>query len=113
MTSRVAARMAVLPLVVLLLAHVAGEMATNAEQKAAPPSQVQRASRVRTLRLPDVPYYYAQTDLPSHFTHAAAAKFDNTPPENPITDAGATLGRVLFYDTRFSANDTKIGRAHV
>lgn len=114
MTSRVAARTAGLPLVVLLLAHVAGEMAANAEQKAVPPSQVQRASRVRTLRLPDVPYHYAQTNLPSHFTHAAAAKFDNTPPENPITDAGATLGRVLFYDTRFSANDTiSCGSCHV
>ena len=89
-------------------------MAANADQKAAPPSQVQRASRVRTLKLPDVPYHYAQTDLPSHFTDAAAAKFDNTPPENPITDAGATLGRVLFYDTRFSANDTvSCGSCHV
>src|SRR5687768_3645527 len=100
MTSRVAARTAALPLIVLLLAHVAGEIGASAEQKPAPPSQVPRASRVRTLRLPDVPYHYAQTDLPSHFAHAAAAKFDNTPPENPITDAGATLGRVLFYDTR-------------
>ena len=114
MTFRVAARTAALPLVVLLLAHVAGEMAANAEQKAPPSSLGQRASRVRTLRLPDVPYHYAQTDLPSHFTHAAAAKFDNTPPENPITDAGATLGRVLFYDTRFSANDTiSCGSCHV
>ena len=24
---------------------------------------------------------------------------------NPITDDGATLGRVLFYDTKLSAND--------
>ncbi|MCA9570476.1 MAG: cytochrome-c peroxidase, partial [Myxococcales bacterium] len=31
---------------------------------------------------------------------------DNTPVTNPITDAGATLGRVLFYDTRLSANHT-------
>ena len=35
-----------------------------------------------------------------------AQRFDNTPTDNPITDAGATLGRVLFYDTRLSANDT-------
>lgn len=27
---------------------------------------------------------------------------DTTPPENPTTDAGATLGRVLFYDKRLS-----------
>jgi cytochrome c peroxidase len=30
---------------------------------------------------------------------------DNTPAGNPITDAGATLGRVLFYDRRLSVND--------
>lgn len=29
---------------------------------------------------------------------------DNTPTSNPITDAGATLGRVLFYDKDLSAN---------
>lgn len=31
---------------------------------------------------------------------------DNTPVENPITNAGATLGRVLFYDPRLSSNNT-------
>lgn len=31
---------------------------------------------------------------------------DNTPPGNQITDAAATLGRVLFYDKRLSRNNT-------
>lgn len=31
---------------------------------------------------------------------------DNTPINNAISDAGATLGRVLFYDPRLSANNT-------
>lgn len=31
---------------------------------------------------------------------------DNMPNDNPITDLGATLGRVLFYDKRLSRNDT-------
>ncbi len=31
---------------------------------------------------------------------------DNTPPGNQISDAGATLGRVLFYDKRLSRNNT-------
>jgi cytochrome c peroxidase len=31
---------------------------------------------------------------------------DNTSASNPITDAGATLGRVLFYDTRLSRTDS-------
>jgi len=31
---------------------------------------------------------------------------DNTPFDNPITDVGATLGRVMFYDKRLSINNT-------
>ena len=36
----------------------------------------------------------------------STGKSVNTPADNPITDHGATLGRVLFYDTRLSANNT-------
>src|SRR5262249_6113637 len=60
----------------------------------------------RTLRLPETPYRYADLDLPAHFKTPAARRFDNTPRDNPVTDAGATLGRVLFHDTRLSANNT-------
>jgi cytochrome c peroxidase len=60
----------------------------------------------RTLRLPAKPYTYAGVELPAHYTTAAAKRFDNTPQDNPTTDAGAALGRVLFYDTRLSANNT-------
>jgi cytochrome c peroxidase len=56
--------------------------------------------------LPETPYRYAETELPAHFKTATARRFDNTPADNPLTDAGATLGRVLFYDTRLSANNT-------
>ncbi|HKU62432.1 MAG TPA: cytochrome c peroxidase [Gemmatimonadales bacterium] len=52
--------------------------------------------------LPSAPYAYAGA-LPPHFATAGAA--DNTPADNPVTDAGAALGRVLFYDPRLSAND--------
>lgn len=31
---------------------------------------------------------------------------DTTPAHNPVTDAGATLGRVLFYDKRLSSTQT-------
>src|SRR6516162_6158026 len=65
-----------------------------------------KPSTARTLRLPDTPYRYADVELPAHFKTAAARRFDNTPANNPVTDAGATLGRVLFYDTRLSANNT-------
>jgi cytochrome c peroxidase len=79
---------------------------------AAPPVSHQEAapavkpSTQRTLRLPASPYRYADLDLPAHFKTAAARRFDNTPRHNPVTDQGATLGRVLFYDTRLSANNT-------
>jgi cytochrome c peroxidase len=65
-----------------------------------------KPSTERTLRLPETPDRYADLDLPAHFKTAAARRFDNTPTDNPVTDAGATLGRVLFYDTRLSANNT-------
>jgi cytochrome c peroxidase len=60
----------------------------------------------RTLRLPQTPFRYADVDLPAHFKTPAARRFDNTPPDNRLTDHGATLGRVLFYDSRMSANNT-------
>ena len=61
--------------------------------------------------LPDTPYEYADAHLtlPAHFTAAGPdgiAATDNTPDDNPTTNDGATLGRVLFYDTRLSADDT-------
>jgi len=65
-----------------------------------------RPSTERTLRLPEAPYRYADVELPAHFRTPAARRFDNTPSSNPVTDHGATLGRVLFYDTRLSANNT-------
>jgi cytochrome c peroxidase len=58
-----------------------------------------------TLKLPDTPYRYASIELPAHFKQPGA-NHDNTPADNPLTDDGATLGRVLFYDTRLSANNT-------
>jgi cytochrome c peroxidase len=73
-----------------------------------------KPSTDRTLRLPEVPHRYADPDLPAHFKTAAARRFDNTPADNPVTDAGATLGRVLFYDTRLSANNTlSCGSCHL
>lgn len=50
---------------------------------------------------------YADTNLPVHFSAGADSVIskDNTPANNPITNAGATLGRVLFYDKALSIND--------
>jgi cytochrome c peroxidase len=58
------------------------------------------------LDLPDRPYNYAAPELPSHFQIPFVRRLDNTPDDNPTTDQGATLGRVLFYDRRFSKDGT-------
>lgn len=56
------------------------------------------------LELPQTPYSY-RVIVPAHL-QADAERLDNTPRDNPITDAGATLGRVLFWDNELSANRT-------
>lgn len=61
--------------------------------------------------LPDTPFNYANQNLPDHYLtpqpgFGDVPDTDNTPNNNPITDLGATLGRVLFYDKKLSANDT-------
>jgi cytochrome c peroxidase len=65
------------------------------------------------LNLPGTPFNYASLNLPAHFTQDGPGPLptsingtDNTPADNPITDNGATLGRVLFYDKKLSANGT-------
>ena len=58
------------------------------------------------LDLPDQPYGYASVQLPAHFLTPLVRAMDNTPADNPTTDDGATLGRVLFYDTELSSNRT-------
>ncbi|HTU92233.1 MAG TPA: hypothetical protein VMF69_19275, partial [Gemmataceae bacterium] len=65
-----------------------------------------KPSTERTLRLPNPPFNYVDVELPAHFKTPAARRFDNTPSYNALSDNGATLGRVLFYDTRLSVNNT-------
>lgn len=60
-------------------------------------------AHVRQLHLPDQPYRYSELRVPAYAAEAAR-RFDNTPADNPITDHGATLGRVLFYDKTLSKN---------
>lgn len=58
------------------------------------------------LTIPDQADNYADPDLPAFFTLDPNTDQDNTPNNNPITDWGATLGRVLFYDVNLSVNNT-------
>jgi cytochrome c peroxidase len=73
--------------------------------------------------LPDVPFVYGEP-LPVQYVRRTVTSRsgvtnqvgpqDNTPATNPITDAGATLGRVLFYDVRLSANNrVSCGSCHI
>ncbi|MEM1054348.1 MAG: cytochrome c peroxidase [Bacteroidota bacterium] len=64
--------------------------------------------------LPGTPYDYDGIALPTYLDVPPIRAEDNTPANNPITDEGATLGRVLFYDTRLSANETiSCGSCHL
>ncbi|MES2524658.1 MAG: cytochrome c peroxidase [Gemmatimonadota bacterium] len=63
-----------------------------------------------TLPTATLAYSDASSPLPAHFADGNApggtvVATDNMPAANPTTDAGATLGRVLFYDRRVSIND--------
>ena len=54
--------------------------------------------------LPATAFNY-NVSFSEHIQTALAANY-NTPSDNPITNDGATLGRVLFYDTHLSKNNT-------
>lgn len=56
------------------------------------------------LRLPSTPFNYEDVNFPENF-HLEYT--DNTPENNQISNAGATLGRVLFYDNKLSLNNAK------
>ena len=56
--------------------------------------------------LPAMPYNYANINLPPYYNAPPIQGQNNTPNNNQITNAGATLGRVLFYDKNMSYNNT-------
>jgi cytochrome c peroxidase len=58
------------------------------------------------LNLPTAPFNYANQPLPDYMLISQLLNVDNTPAHNPVTDHGATLGRVLFYEKGLSKNNT-------
>jgi len=58
------------------------------------------------LNLPATSFAYANQQLPNYLLTPNIAGQDNTPTDNAVTDPGATLGRVLFYDKTLSLNKT-------
>ena len=74
--------------------------------KPEPPAQDSQWMELqKTLDLPKTPYDYTPV-LPGYFQNQFIRIIDNTPPDNPVTNWGATLGRVLFYDKQLSLNHT-------
>lgn len=47
---------------------------------------------------------YSNPELPAYYSGRVEDN-DNTPANNPVTDRGATLGRVLFFDKSLSLNN--------
>lgn len=60
----------------------------------------------QTLNLPTSEFNYSDITLPNYFLDNNLRREDNTPNFNSISDEGATLGRVLFYDKMLSKNNT-------
>jgi len=58
------------------------------------------------LNLPSTFFAYANQQLPNYLLTPNIVGQDNTPADNAVTDQGATLGRVLFYDKTLSLNKT-------
>lgn len=56
--------------------------------------------------LPAKPQDYETVRIPRHIEQAELDELDTTPVDNAINNAGATLGRVLFYDRHLSRNDS-------
>lgn len=67
---------------------------------------------IAIIDLPSTPYNYSAPPLPDYFSEnlfigsfqSSMELINNEPDDNLITDAGATLGRVLFYDKALSQN---------
>lgn len=58
------------------------------------------------LNLFPQPFRYANQALPHYLLSQPVTDQDNTPSTNHVTDWGATLGRVLFYDKILSLNNS-------
>ncbi len=79
-----------------------GEHATT--PTTAPSDQYAAVTQVLQLDLGQLPNYASPT-WPAHYDALIRGQ-DNSAATNPVTDRGATLGRVLFHDRKLSINGT-------
>jgi cytochrome c peroxidase len=85
-----------LSLVAVLAAGACGDAATGTE------SDEFAAVRDALTINPQAPPNYSAQALPAFYRPGMVLREDRTPLANPTTDAGALLGRVLFYDVNLS-----------
>ncbi len=74
------------------------------KQNAMPPSETLTPDMQVVPVLPDPPLPYSQWNFPDAWLDDPALGLFGGGGDIEITDAGATLGRVLFHDTRLSAD---------
>lgn len=76
--------------------------------------EVMPPEQVHSPTLPEPPFSYSQQAFPEAWLNdPALALFGGSGEDVDITDAGATLGRVLFHDARLSAdNSVSCGTCH-
>ncbi|MBC8289409.1 MAG: hypothetical protein H8E37_03740 [Planctomycetes bacterium] len=92
----------------LIESHFPGQFGENCTQRFDADEQTGPCDELRLAvpQLPDKSHDYESVRLPAHLDQDELDSLDTTPKGNPITNAGATLGRVLFYDRQLSRNDT-------
>ncbi|QQR88339.1 MAG: c-type cytochrome [Flavobacteriales bacterium] len=81
--------------------------ACNKDEEPSPANNGGGNAQIDVPTLPADHYDYSTPNLPANVLAYLANEplLDNTPADNPITDAGATLGRVLYYDKKLSVNN--------
>jgi cytochrome c peroxidase len=87
------------PIALLLVVAACSDATTAAPED--PFIPVRAALTIEPTALPN----YAAVPYPAYFAQTVINRDAKIPAGNPITDAGATLGRVLFFDKRLSRND--------
>jgi cytochrome c peroxidase len=96
--------MKILPYVLLIAGVSVGLANCKKEQSGNDPYKYQS----EVLNLPETPFNYRNQSLPQHFFEA------QTGIQQKVTDHGATLGRVLFYDPKLSlTNKTACASCHL
>lgn len=78
------------------------------------PAAQAAAPAVQQLDPAQLDHDYSSFELPDGFDREVLRELENTPLHNQLSDSGANLGRVLFYDKRLSRNErTSCASCHI